>query len=558
MVFYNNDNDGSVDLEVDFDKNVTNLYESISESDWDVAISDVKNNPREAKTWVVRHHENGQIMWRFLPIHSACARQPPENVVNALMGAYRLGAQCTDDQGMLPLHYACGNQASVEIIRMLLLAYPDAANIADPNGMLPLHYVAQWGPSSADVIDVLLFANSNAVKARDREGNAPIDLARDGDYEESQKSQVIQALQRLSHPVGSSEASTLTPSMHSSMPSHSRNMPSYSSLGKTVNKDIHARSMNNNSESQPTDLKSFTSMPKTSEAVRRLQEAAAAQQNARESYLRSSGSMEVRDESSTVGSLPTSTMYASPDRGASRGGSAYMRYSGRSTASNDDVGTAYTMDSSSQRMVSTLKAEVEKLREEAKRAEAEAQKQIDSERAEMQKAVDEMKAKLASCEKETVESLSELTAKEEFGKYIETRLKDKESELESAMKRNEHLRNEVENMKKNISKYKEKSAKLDEHLLALSKSMASMMEEQQQIMQASARHEEHMKKVSLARQKKMQELIDQEVAFARVSLDRQKQSDLGSEEMINAALDNQRKLMSAVAEVLIPKGMAVR
>ena len=82
---------------------------------------------------------------------------------------------------MLPLHYACGNQASVDVIRILLLAYPDGANVADPNGMLPLHYIAQWGPSTIDAIDVLLFANRNALEARDKEGNTPFLLARDGD-----------------------------------------------------------------------------------------------------------------------------------------------------------------------------------------------------------------------------------------------------------------------------------------------------------------------------------------------------------------------------------------
>jgi hypothetical protein len=59
-----------------------------------------------------------------------------------------------------------------------------------------------------------------------------------------------------------------------------------------------------------------------------------------------------------------------------------------------------------------------------------------------------------------------------------------------------------------------------------------------------------MKKVALARQQKMQELIDQEVKFARMSLEKQKDSELGSEEMINEALEKQKKLMSVVQNVL--------
>jgi hypothetical protein len=535
MSFYN---DGTTDLEVDFDKNVTRLYESISASDWDVALSDVVNNPKEAKTWVVRHHEDGQIAWRFLPIHSACARQPPENLMNELLSAYRHGAQCRDDQGMLPLHYACGNQASTETIRLLILAYPDGATIADPNGMLPLHYIAQWGPSSMEAVEALLFAHRNALKVRDNEDKTPMDLAREGEYSEMERQQVIQVLQKFSQPSQDS-ASTLTPGTNaSSYPAMNMSHQSNPRQQRTY-------------EPQQTNLKEFDTMPSTSNAVKRLQEAAAAQQHARENYLRSSESVaaEGRDDDSILGTmLPKTSMYS--------GASAYNNRtpSVRGSASvADDMGTTYTMDTSANRMVSQLKVEVEKLRTEASMAEAEAKRQVESERIEMQKAVDEMKAKLANCEKETMESLSELTAKEEFGQYIETRLKDKESELAAAMQKNERLRTDLENTKLSISKYKEKSSKLDSHLLALSKSMAGMMDEQEQIMQASARHEEHMKKVSLARQQKMQELIDQEVSFARVSLEKQKQSDLGSEEMINAALESQKKLMAAVAGVLGPK-----
>ena len=80
-----------------------------------------KQDPDQAATWVVRHYEPDEedgedeeleIMWRFLPLHSACARQPPASVVTALLCAYPDGAKCQDDQGMYALHYACGNQAS--------------------------------------------------------------------------------------------------------------------------------------------------------------------------------------------------------------------------------------------------------------------------------------------------------------------------------------------------------------------------------------------------------------------------------------------------------------
>jgi hypothetical protein len=183
------------EYEVDYDKNITKLYEAITSCDWDVAIEAVNEMPREARTWVVRHYEDSdEIMWRFLPIHSACARQPPASVISALLKAYPQGAKCIDDQGMYPLHYACGNQASREVIRLLLVANPQAAKITDPRGMLPIHYLACWGPSSVSIIDMVLVAHRDVSDTTDADGNTALDLARDAEYPE--KDAVVAALKR--------------------------------------------------------------------------------------------------------------------------------------------------------------------------------------------------------------------------------------------------------------------------------------------------------------------------------------------------------------------------
>lgn len=183
------------EYEVDYDKNITKLYEAITSCDWDVAIEAVNEQPREARTWVVRHYEDSdEIMWRFLPLHSACARQPPASVISALLKAYPQGAKCIDDQGMYPLHYACGNQASREVIRLLLVANPQAAKITDPRGMLPIHYLACWGPSSVSIIDMVLVAHRDVSETTDADGNTALDLARDAEYPE--KDAVVAALKR--------------------------------------------------------------------------------------------------------------------------------------------------------------------------------------------------------------------------------------------------------------------------------------------------------------------------------------------------------------------------
>jgi len=181
--------------EVDYDRNITALYESITDCDWDTAIAAASSNPIDAETWVVRRYEDSnEIMWRFLPIHSACARQPPSQVISALLKAYPNGAAQVDDQGMYPLHYACGNQASRDVIRLLIVAFPGAAKITDPRGMLPIHYLACWGPSSVGVIDMILVAHRDVAKVADADGNTPMQLALEGEYPE--KDAVVIALKR--------------------------------------------------------------------------------------------------------------------------------------------------------------------------------------------------------------------------------------------------------------------------------------------------------------------------------------------------------------------------
>lgn len=191
-------------LEVDYDKNLTELYQAITDQDWTLAASICKKDPIQAAIWVVRHYsednnenhsasamtpeQEPEIMWRFLPLHSACARQPPYDTLVALLNAYSDAAKCVDDQGMYALHYACGNQADESVIRLLLNTFVKAASIPDPRGMLPLHYTACWGPSSTalaqGVLTLLIKAYPAALTTRDHDGNTPLDLAMDGDYPE--------------------------------------------------------------------------------------------------------------------------------------------------------------------------------------------------------------------------------------------------------------------------------------------------------------------------------------------------------------------------------------
>ncbi len=176
------------DIEVDYDFNPTQLYLCISDSNWYETLRSLKENPIQGRIWVVRtenRYERNENTCRFLPIHSACAREPPLSVVAALLESYPEGAMKQDDNGMYPIHYACANHASAEVIQLLLNYYPDGRyQRIETSGALPIHLAAQWGVSSIMVMKHLLRENNSLASARDSEGLSPLDIAIDAEYRE--------------------------------------------------------------------------------------------------------------------------------------------------------------------------------------------------------------------------------------------------------------------------------------------------------------------------------------------------------------------------------------
>lgn len=474
------------EMEVDFDTNVTELYSAIQKSEWDIALAVAKESPDQARTWVVRYHPNNEIMWRFLPLHSAAAKNPPGAVITALINAYKEGSQRTDDQGMLPIHYACGNQASLEVIRQLLFAFSAGASTPDPNGMLPIHYLAQWGPSSLETFELLLRADKNAAFAKDVENFSPLDLALQGEYPE--KDNVVRILHQLY---------------------------------ESQNPAIHSPEMERvNSDKKPSD------------AIRRMEEAAAARDKAREEYTHKASPYGDSRDDDIVKSTPKST-HAFSFR------DDYL--------ANDDF--QMSIDEG-KKIVSELKLEVEQLKKESERADAEASKNISAEKTKMQLEIEEMKSSLGQKKEKLKAARDELAEKERVSKSVEVTLEGKENQLNAATKKNEELRKQLETVRRQISSYKVKTSNLDNHLETLSRTMQTMIKEHEEIMRVSIAHEEHAKVVQVSRQKKMQELIDQEVEFARKSLEKHKNSDLGSDEAINQALEKQKGLMSSISSIL--------
>lgn len=170
------------DFEVDVNA-PTELYDSIQSENWQEAISILKRSPVEAKIWVANYDDQKQKK-SFLPLHSACASSPPDDLVKALLNTYPDAASIHDDYGMLPIHYAAGNMASEDVINTLISGYPSGTSTADSlMGMLPLHYLCDYGPSSISIIDRLLSANPDAINFKDFSGKTPLDLARVAGYD---------------------------------------------------------------------------------------------------------------------------------------------------------------------------------------------------------------------------------------------------------------------------------------------------------------------------------------------------------------------------------------
>ena len=191
----------------------TRLYESIQRCDWNSALRSLRLHPEEASSWVTLHHSPNDdndddlplhaataTTQRFLPLHSAMARNPPPHFLRALIDAHGVAVREKDGTGMLPLHYACGNRCPLDVLEMLLHDDDGAAAGGvwerDTNGMTPLHYVTSWGPAEPGVLEALLRAAevsrgdggrvgrtvADWILQKDVRGMDALTLAREADY----------------------------------------------------------------------------------------------------------------------------------------------------------------------------------------------------------------------------------------------------------------------------------------------------------------------------------------------------------------------------------------
>lgn len=104
---------------------------------WVSVIRRCRDFSGEATLWIVGPDDRG-LVWKRLPLHAACCKQPTVEAVKALLDAFPESPSYKDNVKSLPLHYACANNASHDVVQLLLEACPNATFVKDRNGKTPL------------------------------------------------------------------------------------------------------------------------------------------------------------------------------------------------------------------------------------------------------------------------------------------------------------------------------------------------------------------------------------------------------------------------------------
>lgn len=459
-------------LEVDFDKNLTELYKAITDEAWDTAITVCRKRPIQAATWVVRHYddddhtvdeEEKEIMWRFLPIHSACARRPPAPVIAALIKAYPDGPRCIDDQGMYALHYACGNQASRDVIRQLLLSCPEAAGIPDPRGMLPIHYLACWGPSSVAVLDMILVAYGDVINRRDDEGNTPLDLATEGDY--PHRNAVIEALKRW----GGSEDSLAEDA--------TIGKESIATMDTKLTDEITAIGQEARVRNVPRSSQTFE--PKKTHGV--------------------------INQSTSTNRHPASKHHHADEEKKDDESVSSTRYT--------DVSNRLT------EVVLQKEDEISKLKKklaekdsllEQKESQVKEHQSVKATESDWKVKCDEIQIQLNTLTEELEKVKSESSSKSTKLSLLERELEDTKLKLKQSNEERDGLRITLGDLMDQHEKFKKKSGNMNERLGSLSVSLESMMEQQSNFQKIVKERNAAVEKAYKVRQQKLQELVDME------------------------------------------------
>lgn len=135
------------------------LHTLILNKDWKSAIQLTKSHKIESTFWIVTNVHG--LVWKRLPLHEACKKMAPSNVIEALLQAFPTSPGHFDNLKMLPIHYACSMPGtSLDTIAMLVSAAPNSARISDRQDYSLCQLVQAWDvekyPEKTFIIDLLV------------------------------------------------------------------------------------------------------------------------------------------------------------------------------------------------------------------------------------------------------------------------------------------------------------------------------------------------------------------------------------------------------------------
>lgn len=155
------------------------LISLIRNQNWDGVLARLEMNPEDAEQDLEVTTRGGfSAVKGFTPLHYACERRPPVQVIDALVAACpRAVATRAMPGGALPLHVASTWYAPVEAIKALLAADRLACKTQDELGNLPLHSACFSG-TPTQVVEALLRAYPKATLARNYQGSLPEEITK--------------------------------------------------------------------------------------------------------------------------------------------------------------------------------------------------------------------------------------------------------------------------------------------------------------------------------------------------------------------------------------------
>lgn len=151
----------------------------IEKRKWKAAISRILSDPLSAERELKVMTRGGFMASTGMsPLHYACERKPPSQLVRVLIDAFPFAVLTRAmPGGCLPLHIACTWGASPEIVEALLAADRGSVKVKDELGNVALHSACFAGADTR-IIAMLLSTDGKSVVARNHQGSRPIDICK--------------------------------------------------------------------------------------------------------------------------------------------------------------------------------------------------------------------------------------------------------------------------------------------------------------------------------------------------------------------------------------------